>query len=57
MTPGSAVRPGRLFHYAVAVVLAALATALKVALAAYVIPTFILPLGNLFDDRGPRGRS
>ncbi len=42
MTPGSAVRSRGLFHYAVAVVLAALATALKVALAAYVIPTFIL---------------
>ena len=57
MTPGSTVRPVGLRHYAVAAGLAALATALKVALAAYVIPTFILPLGNLFDDRGPRGRS
>ncbi|MEI7705193.1 MAG: hypothetical protein WCK73_11420 [Deltaproteobacteria bacterium] len=57
MTPGSTVRPVGLRHYAVAAGLAALATALKVVLAAYVIPTFILPLGNLFDDRGPRGRS
>jgi len=56
MTPGSTVRPVGLRHYAVAAGLSALA-ALKVVLAAYVIPTFILPLGNLFDDRGPRGRS
>ena len=42
MTHGPLARPVPLFRYAVAVVAASVATALKVALAAYVVPTYIL---------------